>query len=271
MNIVRLLLHKYRTIRYPEYRQKHALDKEYRKLLTYPRYQSGTFELMGKLVKFVDGPSCHFIHKEIFKEEIYRFEATTDKPFIIDAGANIGLGVLYFKKIYPQAEILAFEPDKTVSNVLLENIRTFSFSNVTVIDKALWNENTTLRFHSEGADAGRVSTGSDSENVIEVHAVRLRPYLQQRRVDFLKMDIEGAETTVLKDCADLLGNVDRIFVEYHSFVGKEQSLPELLALLKDSGFRLSISSPGLSSKSPFMKRDTYAGMDMQLNIYGFRN
>jgi hypothetical protein len=47
-------------------------------------------------------------------------------------------------------------------------------------------------------------------------------------------------------------------------------LPELLAILKDAGFRLHISSPGLVSKNPFIHLKTYAEMDNQLNIYGYR-
>jgi hypothetical protein len=61
-----------------------------------------------------------------------------------------------------------------------------------------------------------------------------------------------------------------IFIEYHSFSGQEQFLPELLGVLKSAGFRLNINAPGLTSMSPFMKLNEYNGMDMQLNIYGMR-
>jgi hypothetical protein len=89
-------------------------------------------------------------------------------------------------------------------------------------------------------------------------------------VDFLKIDIEGAETKVLEDCADLLFNVDKLFVEYHSFIGMEQPLPEIFGILKNAGFRLHISAPGLTSNSPFIELRTYSNMDNQLNIYGIR-
>ena len=44
---------------------------------------------------------------------------------------------------------------------------------------------------------------------------RLRDYLTQR-VDLLRLDIQGAEVDVLLDCADLLGHVQYLAVDYHS-------------------------------------------------------
>ena len=111
---------------------------------------------------------------------------------------------------------------------------------------------------------------SDTGKIIEVETIRLRDYLI-RKVDFLKIDIEGAENEVIEDIKDLLHHVERIFVEFHSFNNKEQMLPEILAILKNAGFRLHISSPGLVSKNPFVKLNSYANMDNQLNIYGFRS
>jgi hypothetical protein len=91
-----------------------------------------------------------------------------------------------------------------------------------------------------------------------------------RDIDFLKIDIEGAEFEVLNDSIDMLHNVKNIFIEFHSFVGQEQKLPEILNVLKIAGFRLHISAPGLVSTSPLFELQQYAGMDNQINIYGFR-
>jgi hypothetical protein len=126
-----------------------------------------------------------------------------------------------------------------------------------------------MSFWSEGSDGGRISFDSNTKNLINIETVRLREFLY-KRVDFLKIDIEGAENEVLHDIHDLLHNVERLFVEFHSFVGREQMLPEILTILKRADFRLHISSPGLISKNPFIQLNTYANMDNQLNIYGFR-
>lgn len=233
-----------------------------------PRFTETEIDFLSKKIHIVDIASFKFIKKEIFDQQIYKFEANTQEPYIIDCGANIGLSIIYFKQLYPNAKIVGFEPDDRVFKALEYNIEAFNFSNIELIKKACWNEETTLKFYSEGADGGRVAMNLDTEQIIEVETIRLRKFLD-RKVDFLKIDIEGAEVEVLHDISDLLVNVERIFVEYHSFVEKEQMLPEILAMLKDAGFRLHVSSPGLISLSPFLKLNTYAGMDNQLNIYGF--
>jgi FkbM family methyltransferase len=244
-------------------------DREETWIQNLPRFFETEITLLDKKIRIVDIASFQFMKKEIFEEEIYKFRVDTDCPYIIDCGANIGLSIIYFKQLYPEAEIIAFEPDRNVFNALQHNIEVFNLKKTELINKACWSEETVLEFYSEGADSGRITVNLDSLNVAEVETVVLRNYLN-RKVDFLKMDIEGAENEVLQNSKESLVNVKRIFVEFHSFVGREQMLPELLGVLKDAGFRLHVSSPGLVSKNPFIHLKTYAGMDNQLNIYGFR-
>jgi predicted O-methyltransferase YrrM len=55
------------------------------------------------------------------KAKIYRFNSLITKPLILDCGANVGVSVLYFKRLYPDAEIIAFEPDEDVFAILKQN------------------------------------------------------------------------------------------------------------------------------------------------------
>lgn len=236
---------------------------------TVPRFQHTDIPFLNQRIKIVDIASFQFIKKELFEQEIYKFSANNKRPYIIDCGANIGLSVLYFKQLYPEAEILALEPDANVFKVLEENIKRFKLSNVTILKKACWNEETTLKFFSEGADGGRAAQQFDNTNIVEVEAIRLSKFLT-RKVDFLKIDIEGAEFEVINEIEHLLHNVERIFVEYHSFIGQEQFLPELLSILKNVGFRINLHHIGIYSPNPFQSILEYNKMDLQLNIYGYR-
>ena len=67
----------------------------------------------------------------------------------------------------------------------------------------------------------------------------------------------------------MLGNVENLFVEYHSFVDKPQTLDQLVSMLTEAGFRLHIHPP-VTSPQPFIRRDVNLGMDMQLNVFAFR-
>ena len=250
------------------------LDTDYRhrsrylkRLRATPRYQPTVTNIFGKPFAVADSASFISAFREIFENRIYHFEANTDRPYILDCGANIGLSVVYFKRLYPQCHIIAFEPDRAIFEILSRNITSFGYDDVELINRAVWNAEIDLDFTSDGADGGRLSVTHDKPDSM-VKAVRLRDYLD-RKIDFLKLDIEGAETTVLVDCAESLRNVDALFVEYHSFATQPQTLNELIEVLTQAGFRLHVHAP-MAAPQPFIKRYTQMGMDMQLNIFAFR-
>lgn len=244
----------------------HELLEE-RRLKALPRRTPTSTTFLGNTIKMVDAKSFLFIKKEVFEEEIYKFRTQNPSPLILDCGANIGLSILYFKQLYPEAHIVGFEPDVQVFRILEDNIRTYGLENIKLVRKGLWNEEKVLEFFAEGSDAGHLSASQKHDgNVIKVETTRLRNYLD-RHVDFLKIDIEGAETEVLLDSKDKLHNVDKLFVEYHSFSGMEQKLSVLLEVLKETGFRYQIDSPGMRMRHPFVRTNQKAGMDTQLNIY----
>lgn len=243
----------------------------FKSLKKIPRYTQTIASIEGRNYTIPDSASFIFMYREIFKTQIYKFETQSELPYVIDGGANIGLATIYFKSLFPDAEIVAFEPDPYIFEILENNIKNNIFDNIILINKGLWKEDTNLKFKTEGADAGSLNPFNkyNEKEIQTVSVTSLRPYLQ-KTVHFLKLDIEGAETVVLKDINKELNNVERIFVEYHSFVGQEQSLDEIITILKEAKFRLYITSPGVSSKSPFVDLNVYLGMDLQLNIYGIK-
>src|SRR5436190_6322828 len=63
----------------------------------------------GYKVKGYDYSALSFLFNEVFISNDYYFKSSPRQPVIIDCGANIGMSVLYFKKLYPQSKIIAFE------------------------------------------------------------------------------------------------------------------------------------------------------------------
>ena len=190
------------------------------KLYKTPRFQVVSTRLLGKDLLIADSASTVFMYKEIFENEIYKFKTKHASPSILDCGANIGMSLIYFKKLFPQAKITAFEPDKKIYDICVKNVKAFGLSDVTVLNLALWKEKTTIQFYSEGADGGRLARSEDTSNLVEVKTCLLSDFLKQP-VDLLKIDIEGAEYEVLEESKPYLHNVERIFVEYHSFATKK--------------------------------------------------
>ncbi len=224
--------------------------------------------MFGPPFALVDSLSFVEMYEEIFERQIYRFIADSESPFIIDCGANIGVSVLYLKRLYPQSRLLAFEPDPGLFGVLQQNTGTMGLCGVTLVDRAVWDSESTVDFYTEDSYAGTMAHRQPGKAPIAVRTVRLKDCLDQR-VDFLKLDIEGSETAVLSDCADRLDRVENLFVEYHSFADRPQTLSTLVSILQGAGFRLHVQSPS-PSPQPFVLRECHYDMDLQLNVFAFR-
>lgn len=230
-------------------------------------FHEGRIDVVGQDTLYSDKTGLLHSLKEVFRDEVYKFKAKTDTPRIIDAGANIGLSVRYFKHLYPNANIIAYEPDPVIFKMLTENVG--STPGVDLRNSAAWIENTTLTFYSEGSLAG--STEIDflgNQKAVTVAAERLKDEVASKPVDFLKIDIEGAENSVLFDIEDELENVDQLFFEYHSTPGKAQQLGDLLNLVTKAGYRYTINGAH-GAAHPFVESVSH-GFDLQLNVSCYR-
>ena len=224
--------------------------------------------LFNKEIRITD----YFWHlhslNELFVEEVYAFESNKVDPLIIDCGANIGLSIIYFKRLFPLSHIMGFEPDDTIFDMMKFNLSQYNFDNIELFQKAVWINETPLLFLKNGSLGGHL-TKSSQENTIEVQTFHLRNLLSIKKVDFLKIDIEGAEYDIIYDCKDVLENVENIFIEYHSFHENPQMIGELLIILKEAGFKIYIKEAWDNMKKPFIeKKGPY--FDLQLNIFGYR-
>lgn len=241
----------------------------YSKLKDYPRYQEYEVRIGNSNLLIPDTASFLSAYKEIFLEKIYKFSTKTVNPKILDLGANIGLSVLFFKDLYPQSEITALEADPKIFSYLKNNVESRGYKDVKLVNQAVWYQNTTLSFNSEGADAGQVISGINESSSIDVEAVDISELLQNNQFDFIKMDIEGAEEWVVPRCKGLLDSVQNFFIEYHSKVGEKQKLNEILDFLAQEGFRIYMENP-CEQPTPFLGLDSYFGFDFQMNIYAWK-
>ncbi len=239
------------------------------KLLKKERFKPYTTSFRGHSLHVHDYASFKLGKGELFKEEVYRFKARRPDPYIIDCGSNIGMSIIYFKSIYPDARIVGFEADPHIYSFLEKNVASFGLQNVEVVNKAVWDKNDeVLSFLAEGGAGGRVEEKSSTHKFVEVKTARLKDYLTEP-VDFLKIDIEGAEYNVIRDCADSLHHVEHLFIEYHSMEDRPQNLHEILRIVQKAGFRYHIKE-AYTQPYPFMESKLNFGMDLQLNVFCIR-
>jgi FkbM family methyltransferase len=207
-------------------------------------------------------------YKEIFEKEIYCFASAKAAPLIIDCGSNIGLSILYFKQLFPKSCILAYEPDPSNFNLLRQNIERNNLTSVKLNEAAIWTIDGEISFEANQSEASHIS---ETQSGKRVKCVRLNNLLSQfEEVDFLKIDIEGAESQVINDSKENLTRVKNLFLEYHGKVEDTLKLNELLAIVTKSGFKVYIKNAADNLSKPFIEKQTNTIYDVQLNIFCYR-
>lgn len=238
------------------------------KISKLPRYTKFTTTVLGSIFEGVDPPSFIAQYDEQIRRKTYKFNTTKESPYIIDCGVNIGLSVISLKNMYPKAKIIGFEPDPNIKEIADKNIKNAGYFDVELLQKAVWTEETTMTFFKEGSAGGKL-TKEESDKTITVETFDLKKLLT-KEVDFLKIDIEGAEFDVIKDINKQLHLVKNIFLEYHSKINEDQNLGEILDILKSNGFKYFVESGYINPESPLIERIEIDGFDNLINIFGYR-
>lgn len=164
------------------------------------------------------------ICQDVFAGNEYIFTARRLDPFIIDAGAHVGVATHYFKRRYPRARILALEANPVTFALLQENIAANHLTNVQARHAALSPRPGTIDFYTAPNDDEPGAWGDsaiprlwheeENASIIQVPAVTLSSLLTEP-VDLLKLDIEGLETEVLAEAASRLKLVREVILEFH--------------------------------------------------------
>ena len=160
--------------------------------------------------------------EQVFINGEYDFDVTSSPRAIVDAGANIGLASVYFASKFPDARIVAVEPEESNLEILRRNIA--PYPNITLVCGALWHENATIDLVDPGLGnwGFMVQAGDGAETYgPAVHAVRgmtVDALMNEQgidHIDILKIDIEGSEREVFRDPSAWIGAVDALIVELH--------------------------------------------------------
>jgi FkbM family methyltransferase len=254
-----------------KYFKKHLFSSSHeRNIIETKDKKGGEIKLFENDFIYHHGLAFYDTYNEIFLKGIYEFNTINPKPIIIDCGANMGLSVLYFSKRFPNAEIIAFEPDEAVLPFLEKNIHSQGIKNVKLYKMAVWIEEIELTFYTDNGLGGRIGIEYKNQSPKIIKAIRLRNFLN-RSIDMLKIDIEGSEYKILQDCENLLHNVNHIFVEYHSFYNEEQHLDDILNIFKRQGFRYHLRE-SFSRRKPFVDNVLACEkFDMAINIFAYKN
>ncbi len=202
--------------------------------------------------------------EEVFAAREYEFDCAHDAPRILDCGSHVGLSVLYFKRLFPRARVSAFEADPDNCALLRHNLARHGLADVEVVEAAVCAYDGEVTVYGE--PPGEMPWTWDlsilpdmwdkgAQQARSVRAARLSAWLVEP-IDFMKLDVEGAEEAVLAECAPDLHLVRAACVEVHPGRRRDgrSAVDEarIAALLQTAGFELQVvRSP---HKRPYLVR-----------------
>lgn len=157
-------------------------------------------------------------HATMFLE---RMENRKGSVLVIDCGANVGCGAAWFALQFPDARIIAIEPDLENWNLLRHNVK--QFPNAEALHAAVWSTETEVVISNPDArpwayqtEEVNVDAGEKVGDVIK--AITLNSLIDRcdpTATVIVKMDIEGAEREVFSQNTSWLDRVDLLIIEPH--------------------------------------------------------
>lgn len=163
---------------------------------------------------------------------------------VVDCGAHQGLmTVLFAKWTGPSGSVIAFDALPSNADVICENVKLNNLSNVAVHGCAVGDRS---EKHAVSSGNSNVILNSDAHFVADgdlvVSVVSLDDALGSKRVDFIKIDVEGHEVAALKGARRILSLRPIIDLELHTFLFKDrvQHVAAVVDLLPSARYLYSI-------------------------------
>jgi FkbM family methyltransferase len=150
---------------------------------------------------------------------------------VLDIGGNIGLFALLARHYLPDAVIHSYEPNPKLQTVLEANTASLQ---ITVYTEGVGAHASKATMDCSGPTLDGTTIASEDGDITITSFADAISRLGGT-VDFLKMDCEGAEWSILED-KDSMAKVKRLAMEYHLDEQGKRTVTELICQLKGIGF-----------------------------------
>ena len=193
------------------------------------------------------------INMTIREDEIIDHFRPKEKDIVVDIGAHIGrYTIISSKRIGPNGKVVAIEADPANFELLNRNVNLNKLTNVTSLNYAVYSNQTKLKLYLPGKQSGftiyntiMVNRGKHQGKFIEVNGNTLDNLLEQNKINFaninwIKIDVEGAEFEVLKGAQNVLSksNDIAILIEIHNSQNGTNLYRPIIEFLNRYNFRI---------------------------------
>lgn len=185
-----------------------------------------------------------FIVFEIFN--LNEYSANTIKPedIVVDIGAHIGCFSVFASMKATKGKVISYEPSPENYKILLKNKELNHLSNLFPHKQAVSSHKGKLKLSLPINNHGGNSFFADSPKSTTVSTLSLSQIFTNNhlnKIDFLKIDAEGAEYDILLNTPKkYLDKIDKIALEYHDYFPTNHNVQELKIFLEKNGFRVKI-------------------------------
>jgi FkbM family methyltransferase len=170
-------------------------------------------------------------------EEIFKIK---EGETVADIGACIGDTTLPMcVKVGQTGHVIAVEPHPVNVGYLKLNLKLKGFNNVEVIEKAVWCKKETMELNIHDTPTGHSLLSHETRKLkIQIDADTLDNIFGDKKIDFAKIDVQGAEVEVLRGGMNsFLKNTKKIIVETHKDKDNVNRLaPKVIEILKSCGY-----------------------------------
>ncbi|MBZ5858030.1 FkbM family methyltransferase [Flavihumibacter profundi] len=177
----------------------------------------------------------------IFSGMDYDIQVNDDPKTIIDCGAHIGLGAIFFAKKYPNAKIISVEAEASNYEMLVKN--TSNYPQIYPVFGAIWNEKTALKVVDVNLGNWGYMVEPTAEGVKNpVPAITIDELINTYKlesIDICKINIEGAEKELFASNYNHWLSITKVLViELHDRMRKGCT-KSLFNALQDFDFQIS--------------------------------
>jgi len=195
---------------------------------------SSLFVSSPKNALMLNSPIIHF-------EEYFEVQ---EGDIVLDVGACLGLNTIHYSnKVGEKGLVISIETDPKNLKCLRANIQERKLCNVKVVGKAVWNKKCKLKLNLSHNILSH-SLMTSSHKCVEVKADTLDNIVSDigiNKVNFVKINIEGAEFKCLQGAPHVLDIANRIVVEASHKVGGVKTAHSIYRFLEMRGFFVQVS------------------------------
>lgn len=135
--------------------------------------------------------------------DLVKYKPEGEREVFIDAGGFDGFTTeLFMDWCGGNGYSYIFEPDERNRVSIKSNLK--GILDYEIVPKALWSRNTILAMDSKGNFASNVREKIDESREETIDSIAIDDFAKGKRITYIKMDIEGAETEALRGAARVI-------------------------------------------------------------------